>query len=406
MKFPVVLRRGVTPEHEARWNEYYVHAADRDRMVEEGIWRRTQKRENASESGWRDASDHRRRIIHYKHRYGLCRQGDRPSLALMGTYIYYSLSLPESELSVELERAREAMVLGGWQRTAQTEHMQVWRLGDLTCSINLFNEHPEDILAQRTLPSNYCTFDAVIGTREAIAVAPRLPWQVLANGMRIKDLRERPSVVSDLSALTQLLPFHVELGCGPSIEAGVPALHHLHEIYRVTEIAAGRFVFGGREDDFLERLFLRPTTEFPKLSRLYQAAFVAEPTPAHEALRALQEAGHLVGPIMTNNFDGLTHRVGLQEQFLRRYDEIIPDVDFHPQAKSLLVVGSHADRRRVQARARGLGLQVVYLDPEGYWFDGHFIDYPLEGPRNGDLLCRKGATEGLVHLCTLLGVQL
>jgi hypothetical protein len=112
-----------------------------------------------------------------------------------------------------------------------------------------------------------------------------------------------------------------------------------------------------------------------------------------------------VGPVMTNNFDGLAHRVGLTQHFLRRYDENVPDVEFSPDAKSLLVIGSYADRRRVQARARARGLHVVYLDPEGYWVDGHFFDYPLEGPRDGDLVCCRTASEGLAGLCSLLSIR-
>ena len=120
----------------------------------------------------------------------------------------------------------------------------------------------------------------------------------------------------------------------------------------------------------------------------------------------MRDAGHLIGRVMTNNFDGLAHRVGLNEHFLRRYDDTIPEVEFFAEAKSLLVIGNHADRRRVQARARERGLKVIYLDPEGYWLGDRFIDYPLEGPRDGDVVCRKGASDGLSQLCSLLGVQL
>ena len=249
------------------------------------------------------------------------------------------------------------------------------------------------------------TLDVTLRTQDFTSLDERLPWDVLSQGMRVKDTRERPTYVPDLSALAQLSPFHVELGCGASIEAGVPALHHLHDLYRVTDSSTGRFIFGGDQDDLIERLLMRPTAEFTALAELFGAAFVAEPTPAHWALLALRDAGHLVGPIMTNNFDGLAHRVGLNEHFLRRYDEVIPDVEFSPDARSLLVIGSHADRRRVQARARARGLQIVYLDPEGYGIDGRFIEYPLEGPRDGDRVCRKTATEGLAGLCSVLDIR-
>ena len=99
------------------------------------------------------------------------------------------------------------------------------------------------------------------------------------------------------------------------------------------------------------------------------------------------------------------HRVSLDEQFLRRYDEAIPRVEFRPEAKCLLVIGSHADRRHVQARARAKGLPVIYLDPEGYWTIDGFVDYPVEGALSIDFICRQTATPRLLQLCARLGVS-
>lgn len=237
-------------------------------------------------------------------------------------------------------------------------------------------------------------------------VDERLPWEVLAKGMRSKDPRGRPIEVENLAVLKEVGPFHVEIGCGVSIEAGVPALHHLHELYRVTDIETGQFIFGGSEDDLIPRLIMRPQYELSQLSALFLASLVAEPTVSHHAMRALRDSGHLVGPIMTNNFDGLAHRAGLTERFLRRYDETIPPIDFDERARSLLVIGSHADRRRVQARARDRGLQVVFLDTEGYFVRDRFVGYPLEGPQDRDVLCRKPSAWGLADLCSRLGVPL
>ena len=95
--------------------------------------------------------------------------------------------------------------------------------------------------------------------------------------------------------------------------------------------------------------------------------------------------GHLIGPVITNNFDVLAARAGLTEYCVRRYDEIIPDVPLLPGARALLVVGSHADRRAVQARARAAGKKIFYLDPEGFRADGTFQPYPLESPQTGRL---------------------
>lgn len=79
---------------------------------------------------------------------------------------------------------------------------------------------------------------------------------------------------------------------------------------------------------------------------MLRACFLAEPTPAMWALRELMDAGHLVGPVITNNFDVLAARAGLDECFMRRYDQAVPEVEWVDGGKALLVVGLHADRRR------------------------------------------------------------
>jgi hypothetical protein len=357
-----------------------------------------------SESGWSEPSDARRRVVYYLNDFDIVRHVTHVSLVMHQMFLYYSLSLPKAELLHDLQRIEAALVQGNWKRRQKNTNTEVWVAGDLSCILERHNPHPEDVRAGRALPLDYASFDVTIRTESIGAVCPSLPWDVLSKGMRTKDKRERPVEIADLSALRELAPFHVEVGCGLSIEAGVPALNHLHELYRVTNLDTGRFIFGGPQDDLIERILLSPMEEFANLGQLFRASFLAEPTRAHNALLALRNAGYMLGPVMTNNFDGLMHRVGLEEKFLRRYDEAIPPVEFNPEAKSLLVIGSHADRRRVQARARARGLPVVYLDPEGYSVSGRFVPYLLEGPCSVDLLCRNTATQGLLGLCSKLGI--
>jgi hypothetical protein len=93
--------------------------------------------------------------------------------------------------------------------------------------------------------------------------------------MRVKDVRGRPDIVSDLSGLAEYLPFHVELGCGPSLESGIPALHHLHDLYCVTDLQTGKFIFGGTEDNLIARILEQPFDELKSLTKLFQASFLA-----------------------------------------------------------------------------------------------------------------------------------
>ncbi|ABD85713.1 hypothetical protein [Rhodopseudomonas palustris] len=403
--FPIVLRDGLSEQLTKRWSTEYLAPSDRDRTREDGIWRRTQTPANATESGWRDTSDQRRRIVHYTHHYDVVAGERGGTLVLKSAYIYFSTSLPKLELNFCQNQVEASLSAGGWRRRDSFAAHQTWILGDLICSMERIDRHPEDIKARRVMPENYQTLDVRIRSQPYVPVPERLPWEVLAKGMRVKDVRGRPDIVSDLSGLAEYLPFHVELGCGPSLESGIPALHHLHDLYCVTDLQTGKFIFGGTEDNLIARILEQPFDELKSLTKLFQASFLAEPAPAHHALVTLKEGGVLVAPVMTNNFDGLAHRVGLPELFLRRYDETIPPISISPEARSLLVIGSHADRRRVQARARAAGLKVFYLDPEGYNVGDRFIEYPLESVTDQDLLCRKGASEGLVELCAILGVS-
>lgn len=90
---------------------------------------------------------------------------------------------------------------------------------------------------------------------------------------------------------------------------------------------------------------------------------------------------------------------------MRRYDQRTPHMPFPDDAKALLVIGLHADRRAVQARARKLGLKVFYLDTEGVIEHGVHRPYLIEGAREGDVVVRSGATPALLHLAQLLNVN-
>lgn len=403
MKLPIPIIEGLNSEYFVRWNNYYKEAVDRNRTQEEGIWRRTQCFNNSIESNWSNPIDFRRRIVYYLHNFDLVKKKQDYELLISNIYIYYSLLLPENELNLFKENILNSLIRGNW---IHTKSKSIWNQGDLSCLVKEFDKHPEDKYAIRNYPDYYKSIDIIFRSANVGDINPKLPWEVLLKGMRQKDIRETPCEILDLSILKELYPFHVEIGCGMSVEAGVPPLHHLHDLYCVTDFKTNKFIFGGIEDTLLSRLIEKPESEIPKLGSLFSASFLAEPTNAHLALKALEKNGFLVGPVFTNNFDGLAFRAGLSEKFLRRYDETIPDIKFDNKAKSLLVIGSHADRRRIQERARNQGLKVIFLDPEGYFNNGHFSSYPIEGPKSVDFLCRKTAIEGLTNLCSILGIEL
>ncbi len=387
------------------WDHFYKTPSDRVRTREEGIWRRTQTPRNASESDWKSDIDSRRRVIHYLYNFSEFDRGGALGIEMSQVYFNYSTSLPPNELAQIKDDIFTSLSEGGWTNLYHKGDKQVHVRDDLTLVFNQHAIHPIDIQFPYGFITKETSIDVTISTHSVDGLDPLLPWKVLKGGMRTKELRGNPEYVPDLEKIVNHLPFHVEVGCGISLEAGIPALHRLHELYRVTDLDTGKFIFGGKKDDIVPRIIKDPHEEFVNLCEIFTAAFSAEPTKAHAGLVALQKSGAMVGPIMTNNFDGLAHRAGLEELYLRRYDESVPPITFDENAKSLLVIGSHADRRRVQSRARDIGMTVFYLDPEGYFSDGKFFSYPLEGPLDKDFVCKKDATFGVIDLCKKLGIN-
>ncbi|MFD3504848.1 hypothetical protein [Streptomyces sp. NPDC058678] len=104
--------------------------------------------------------------------------------------------------------------------------------------------------------------------------------------------------------------------------------------------------------------------------------------------------------------NGAPARAGLPEVVVRRYDQKVPPVPLIDEAKALLVVGLHADRREVQRRAREKGMRIFFVNPEGLTENGAFKEYPIEGAREGDAVVRGQAIPMLARLCEQLNVTL
>ncbi|MEU7229971.1 hypothetical protein [Streptomyces chrestomyceticus] len=405
MELPFIVVDQLTPQQERDWHAHFgTSGADRPRDIEEGIWRRTQEPATAAQSGWQPG-DARRRMVHYRYRYGLAATTGAPALALRQMYLYHHAAAPAEEIGAHWDAVRAALHDGGWKPDGGA-----WKRGDLHVVPTLHSAaHPEDLRAGRTLPPGYACLDVQI-TSSGYVPPPatrRRPWDVLASGVRQKAAPGMFRRVPDLAALADYLPFQVEIGCGTSWEAGIPALHRLREIYRVTtreDDAPGArdFVLRPQDDPLLREFLAAPEEKAEECVELYRACFLARPTPALYALKELHDAGYMVGPVITNNFDVLPARVGLRECFMRRYDQSVPEAEFVDGAKALLVVGLHADRRQVAARARERGMKVIHCDPEGFWHGGIFHPYPLEGPQDGDLVCTAPAGQALPALAQYL----
>ncbi|MFD7580567.1 hypothetical protein [Kitasatospora sp. NPDC059817] len=410
MFFPHPVIEDLTPEQVETWEKHFAgDQHERPRSIEEGIWRRTQEEANAAQSGWSEDESGRRRVVHYRNNYGIDYTFPTPRITLDNLYLAVSFLAPGEEIDAYRDDLITWLGQGGWRKKAG-----VWSKGDLRLTVTEYDEHPQDERASRPTPAGFRSLDVEI-VNDGHSVHRRvrdLPWNVLAGGMRVKEQRGEPEIADDLTALLDHLPFQVEVGCGTSIEAGIPALHYLHEVYRVTQrrdntlTQAHAFTLTPAADSLIREMVLGAELKAPDLVAMFRACFLAEPTAAHHALKALQDAGAMVGPVITHNFDVLAARAGLAECFVRRYDQKIPPVPFVPEARSLLVIGLHADRRAVQERARERGMKIFFVDPEGLMENGEFKSYPIEGAREGDIVVRQEAIPALTRLRELLNITI
>ncbi|MFE9659280.1 hypothetical protein [Streptomyces sp. NPDC005955] len=410
MLLPYVVIDSLPPEQARMWHDHFSSEDGRDPAVEEGIWRRTQDPRNAEQSGWTQDDNGRRRIVHYRLHYGIDRSRPTDRLVLTELYLFVSWLAPSVEIAAHRGDLEQWLGEGRWKPTGEGGTR---RRGDLYVTITEHAVHPQDERADRDTPEGFRSLDVVIQSVDyALPRASRnVPWDVLAGGMRIKEERGTPEYADDLSGLLDHLPFVLEAGCGTSVEAGVPPLHWLHEVYRVTarqddEPTQGfSFTMAPAQDILVREVLTDTEHKIDDMVSMFRRLIEARPTAAHRILKALYDGGHAVGPVATHNFDRLFARAGLPEAYMRRYDQRTPSMEYPPQARSLLVVGLHADRRHVQQRARERGLRVFYLDTEGVKEHGVHKEYLIEGARAGDVIVRSEAIPGLRRLAELLGID-
>lgn len=347
----------------------------------------------------------RRRIIHFRDEYGV----EDSSFVLRYAYLWLHVSLPTADIDDYENSIRQKLNTGGWAAVGQ-EHShelnyEVFKCGDLTASFSRCKTHPEDAKRGKAQPDGYESLDLRLKTNgyDLPSDWHERPWRVFFEvGLRKKLERGSPTFISP-EEIADYLPAQLELGCGPSIAAGIPHLSNLHRIYGVSKPDYG-FIFSADQDGLLDVLD-RPEEKYAEMTDIYRACAVAEGTEFYEAVDNLTKRGLLVGPVITNNFDCLCSDRGLAEISLRCYDwgPYYPHIDYDPRARSLLVVGVHADRRLVQMRARESGLKVIFIDPERYVApDGGTIDYPVEAPQDEDLFVRSTAEEALPSLRRIL----
>ncbi|HSX30278.1 MAG TPA: hypothetical protein VLE73_07005 [Candidatus Saccharimonadales bacterium] len=386
----MTILSNLTKADQQRWQEQFVKPK---RNYLESIWRRSQ-------DAVPDASDpdgRRRRMIHVIDRYDVVPTPGKPGsydFCITECYMWLCSTLPKTEVSRYQKRLEKVLLDANWTHSSGLQ----WKRGELSFTMAIVDQHPEDTAAGRDFGADYQTIECTLISKgfPQKRIQHESPWAVFNSGVRTPGSRvPDPTIVKDMAKLLEYLPAQVELGGGASMELGIPPLNYLHTVYGLYT-PEETFAYGDT-DVLLDKLLADPEHFYTKEASVpYARALMAEPNDFYRLLAELYTDGLVVGPVITNNFDGFCSRIGLQELFVRRYDEshIVPDITFHPKARSLLVVGSHADRRRVQQAAKLQGLKVIYVDPESYVnHDGDTIPYPLEKIEADDLLVRMSSSD-------------
>jgi hypothetical protein len=355
------------------------------------LWIRSQREVNKKNSNCQNPEkDRRRRIVNGLDRYAITESNKGLSLSNIDPYLWEQVILPEDEVfryKVNLEKFLET---SKWSKRVDNDQYTYKNF-----ILGLKNEKNKN--DKSDFPHNYTTLEIEIKAngRKVNKIKESNRLSTVGKGIRLRDKRGNPEILTDFKKLKKYFPMQVELGCGPSVEAKIDPLHYFHALYQVQNPRTGRFNLGGNENTLIFDVIDNPEEFFKKTGKLYPQSLLAKPTPFYFLLEKLTSKSIVRGKIINNNFDGLCDYLSLPAIYIRHFEKenYFPKIIFDSQVKSLLVVGSHADRRRIQKQARSKGLKVIHVDPEGFYERDKFKQYQIEAPKDEDLLIRMTAND-------------
>lgn len=395
MIFPFVIASQEKQKGLENWNKQFVSTG---RCEHEGVWRRTQSEQNKEKSLWSSDFDQRWRVVHFLDNYDIFVKSNKSYLVLKGVYLKINHSLPKKESEDLLSRILKEVKSSGLKYT-ETSNGFIFHIGDLNFEVSSHCAEDQTIhQLYPDIPDNYSIVDLeIMGGKSSMSPDRKFyPWKILKKGFRKILEKGNPTYSHCVKDILKYKPFQVELGCGPSMEAGIYPLSYLHRVYQTTDLKSNTFIFG-ENDHLCEDIIKNPELFYIRATKIMTQSWLTEGDLSfYFWLKDAHTSGLIVGPIITNNYDGITSRVGLPELYVRKFKEqfIVPKIKFAKEANSLLVVGSHADRRLVQQSAREQGLKVIFVDPEEYVDDlGQHYKYPLEAPQNEDLVLKMKSTD-------------
>lgn len=378
MKFPYKICK-LTNNEVNIFNKYF---ATKDEFVFEGIWFRSQEEVNKNVSGYIDNTTRNRRTIHYNHVFYV----KDNYLMVKSSYIYLSIRLNNNEYDKYLND-----IINTLENNNYIKNNNIYIKDNLNIMINKYDKHPYDEIID-----NYKTVDIIVKS-DNLNNTDKLfnqVWNLQVKGIRERDTRGNPKYINDFNELKEFFPMAVELGCGPSIEAGVMPLYKLHEIYKVQRHSDGKFYFG-TSDTLIKQIIEKDNVKFDEFYEIIAECIKAKPTNFHYNLKKMYDKKLFTMNLFNNNFDRLCKRIGINENILRVYniENYFPKVIFDKDVKALLCIGTHADRRFIQRQARNQGLKIIYVDPEGFNTDNEFFKYEIEGAKDEDYILKMTASE-------------
>lgn len=378
MKFPYKICK-LTNNEVNIFNKYF---ATKGEFVFEGIWFRSQEEVNKNVSGYIDNTTRNRRTIHYNHVFYV----KDNYLMVKSSYIYLSIRLNNNEYDKYLND-----IINTLENNNYIKNNNIYIKDNLNIMINKYDKHPYDEIID-----NYKTVDIIVKS-DNLGNTDNLfnqVWNLQVKGIREKDTRGNPKYINDFNELKEYFPMAVELGCGPSIEAGVMPLYKLHEIYKVQRHSDGKFYFG-TSDTLIKQIIEKDNVKFDEFYEIIAECIKAKPTNFHYNLKKMYDKKLFTMNLFNNNFDRLCKRIGINENILRVYkiENYFPKVIFDKDVKALLCIGTHADRRLIQRQARNQGLKIIYVDPEGFNTDNEFFKYEIEGAKDEDYILKMTASE-------------
>ena len=378
MKFPYKICK-LTNNEVNIFNKYF---ATKDEFVFEGIWFRSQEEVNKNVSGYINNTTRNRRTIHYNHVFYV----KDNYLMVKSSYIYLSIRLNNNEYDKYLND-----IINTLENNNYIKNNNIYIKDNLNIMINKYDKHPYDEIID-----NYKTVDIIVKS-DNLNNTDKLfnqVWNLQVKGIRERDTRGNPKYINDFNELKEYFPMAVELGCGPSIEAGVMPLYKLHEIYKVQRHSDGKFYFG-TSDTLIKQIIEKDNVKFDEFYEIIAECIKAKPTNFHYNLKKMYDKKLFTMNLFNNNFDRLCKRIGINENILRVYniENYFPKVIFDKDVKALLCIGTHADRRFIQRQARNQGLKIIYVDPEGFNTDNEFFKYEIEGAKDEDYILKMTASE-------------